>query len=293
MKRISLTRLLALAVAASALIAGASTGAKAAPVYAFSEQTISGVVITPVGASTPVGGVTTVTQDSSTLNGSGGSNSDPLDAPQAYQGGAPAAPQNFFARYAPGLIPVSPVAGGTFTRGDAQIASIASMTNLSSVVAESYLPGPGTSSATGSGGLAASFSFIPNTSTAFTITYNYANDAYVFVGPGPGGGNATADYHFGISIKDSAGNIVFNSATANTNLSLSAPPPGGEIIRSGSEAVVTPVLTGGQTYTMIFSSTAQTSVTTLIPEPASVSLFGIGTFSVLALARVRNRKTKA
>jgi len=291
MRRISLTRRLALAIAAAALVAGATTGAKAAPSYAFASQTISGLTLSPTV--TPAGPLTTITLDGSTLNGSGSAQSAPLDVPQAYQGGAPAAPQNFYGRYAPGNPPVSPVAGGTFTRGDAIIASLGQATNSASVVAESYLPGPGTASATGAGGLSASITFLPTAASALTITYNFSNDLFVNVGPALGGGTATADYHFGISIKDSTGTVIFNSATTNTNLSLSAPPNGAEVIRSGSETVTTPVLTLGQTYTITFSSTAQTSVTTLIPEPASMSLFGIGTFSVLALARVRNRKAKA
>ena len=291
MRRISLTRRLALAIAAAALVAGATTGAKAAPSYAFAEQTISGLTLSPTV--TPAGPLTTVTLDGTTLNGLGTAQSNPLNVLQAYQGGAPPAPEDFYARYAPGNPPVSPVAGGTFTRGDAIIASLGQATNSSSVVAESYLPGPGTASATGAGGLNASITFLPTVAGPLMLTYNYSNRAFVNVGPALGGGNATADYHFTISIKDSAGTVVFNSSTANTNLSLSAPPNGAEVIRSGTETVTTPALTLGTTYTVTFSSTAQTSVTTVIPEPASMSLFGIGTFSVLALARVRNRKAKA
>lgn len=257
---------------AAALLALAwAAGARADIAYAFAEQTISGVSITPAVNATSA--ISTFTQDSSTRNGSGVSNSAVLDAIQAYQGSGPAAPENFFARYAPGSPPGSAV--GNFTRGDALIASIAATTNSSSVVGESYLNtalagAPG--SEVGNAGLGASFSFTLANSGALTISYNFANDIFVFT---TASGSASADYHFGITIKDAAGSVVFNSSTLATNLSLTAPPPGGEVIRTGSESVVTPTLTAGVGYTMIFSSTAQSSVTA-VPEPASVMLLGVG-----------------
>jgi len=270
------------AAAAVALLSG-SRDARADFAYAFATQTISGLSITPaITVTSPA--VTTFTQDGSTLNGSGLANSNPLDAVQAYQGGLPAAPQNFFARYAPGSPPVSPV--GNFTRGDALISSIAGPTNSSSVVAESYLNTVTPATETGSAGLGANFSFTVPTATALTIAYNYASRIFVFQ---TGSGTATASYNFGVTIKDAAGTVVFNSATAETNLPLSAPPPGGEIIRAGAQAVVTPILAVGTTYSISFSSTAQSSVA-VVPEPSSVALFGIGGAAVLAMGLRRKAK---
>jgi len=277
---------LAAGLAWLAIAGGWAATARADIAYAFAEQTISGLSITPtVTATSPV---STFTQDSSTLNGSGLSNSNPTDALQAYQGGLPAAPQNFFLRYAPGSPPVSPV--GNFTRGDVAIPVLSGPTNSSSVVAESYLNGAGPQSETGSAGLGASFSFTPSATGALTISYNFSNDLFVFT---TGLGSAAGNYHFDITIKDAAGAVVFNANTANTNLSLTAPPNGAEVIRSGAEAVVTPVLTAGTGYTLIFSSTAQSSVTiAAVPEPGAATLVAASGALALVVGAVRRRSLR-
>lgn len=278
-------RRLAVIAVALALAHAAPREARADISYGFAEQTISGLSITPTV--TLPDGITTSTQDSTTFNGSGGSNSNPLDALQSFQGGSPASGQNFFARYAPGNPPVSPTSPPSFTRADALIASIASGSNSSSVVAESFIgTGPGSpTSETGSGGLSASFSFTVGTATALTIAYTFANDLFVFT---TGAGNATANYHFNITIKDAAGNPVFNSSTTNTNLSLTAPPPGGEVIRTGTESVVTPTLSVGTLYSITFSSTAQSTVTA-VPEPASLAMLAVGSLIAIGYRRSRRR----
>src|SRR5947209_3413959 len=102
MKRNSvLSRARPAAFAAAFLTALCVAPARADVAYAFAEQTISGLSVTPAtgtfSATTPVA---TITSDASTINGSGGSNSDPVDAPQAYLGTPPPPPQNDFAQYA-------------------------------------------------------------------------------------------------------------------------------------------------------------------------------------------------
>ena len=123
------------------------------------------------------------------------------------------------------------------------------------------------SSESGSASQVTSLSFSPTQSGAATISYNFANDLFVFTS---GGGNAVGSYSFDVTIKDAAGNVVFDLATSTTNLSLAAPPPGGELIRSGTETLTTPALAAG-TYTIILSSTAQSSVS---PDPSSFVLVG-------------------
>jgi len=295
MKQLSLAhRHFALSVAALALAMGIAADSRAATVYGYSTQTISNLQILPTGSiaiQTPPG-VTTFAQDGTTFNGSGASNSNALDPAQAYQGAGAGPPPNTFGRFAPGDPPISPV--GNFTRGDALIA--ANLTS-SSVVAESYLSAVTANAATASAGLGASFNFTP-TVTALTITYDWANRLFVY-SDGPGG-TASADYHFGITIRDTTNsnpqtNVVFNFASTNTNLSLSAPPPSGEIIKNGTDN--TGSITGlvvGRLYSITFSSTAQTSLTTssVIPEPASVVLMGIGGVVVLGM-HFRRRKAIA
>src|SRR5690349_16042157 len=98
MRTVTPTRRLAGVAAVLALAHVPAREARADIAYGFAEQTISGLSISP--AVTAMSPITTSTQDSSTFNGSGASNSAPLDAIQAFQGGAPASPQNFFLRYA-------------------------------------------------------------------------------------------------------------------------------------------------------------------------------------------------
>jgi PEP-CTERM motif len=264
------------------LLGGWTTNLRAGIAYGFAEQTISNLTIAPTLSA--LGGVTTSTTDSATLNGSGPANSNALDAVQAYLGGTPAAPQNDFSRYAPGAIPVSPV--GNFTRGDVVIASLGAG-NSASAVSESFLNTTTPTSETANSSLTASLLFTPTATGALTINYNFANDAYVFTNDS---GSATANYSFNITIKDAAGNIVFSSSTANTDLTLASPPNGGEIIRSGSESVTTSVLTVGQSYSLIFQNSTGTSALVSVPEPASVVLLGLG--GVVALVVFRRRKAK-
>jgi hypothetical protein len=286
-QRLRLTLRLAAGLVSLALAGGWAANAQAQGIaYAFGQETISGVSITPT--TTLASGVVTNTQDSATVNGAGLAQSAPLDVPQVYLGGAPASPQNNFMRYAPGSPPVSPTTPASFTRGDAQIVSLAAATNTASVVAESFLNAVGT--ATGSAGVSAAVSLLVPTSTALTIAYTFANRAAVFVTPG---NNATADYHFNITIRDAAGTVVFNSNTANTNLTLAAPPPVGvlsEVIRSSTESVVTPVLTGGATYNFTFSITSQTAVA--VPEPNAVTLVAASGALTLAVGAVRRRRLR-
>jgi hypothetical protein len=271
--------------AAALALAAASTGvARADIAYAFAEQTITNVAITPTVTFTTA--TSTSAQDSATINGSGTSASDPLDALQTFLGGTPAAPQNSFVRYATGNPPASPTTPPSFTRADALITTSGQGTGINSaaVVAESFLNTttvghPNTE--TGNSGDTASVSFTLSTATALSISYGFANDLFVF---STGVASASANYHFNITIKDGAGNVVFTSATGNTNLSLSAPPQGAEVIKSGSETVTTPVLSTGTTYTMSVSSTAQSEVTA-VPEPASLALLGLGVLISLHFRR--------
>jgi hypothetical protein len=287
------------ALAVTAALTGHAHGASVA--YAFAQQTISDLSLVPgSGTLSVTGSVVTGTTDASTQNGTGISHADPVDALQSYLGTPPPPPENDFNKYATfpggspiasGTAPTGLVGGATlapFSRGDSLITGVTS-TSSASVVAESYVNGT-PSHESGSGALSATVTITPSASTTLAISYTFANDAYVMSSAGTNGG-AQAQFHFNITIKDAAGNVVFNSTTANTNLSLGSPPNGPEVIGSGSETVTTGTLTGGNAYTVIFSQSAATFVSPPIPEPSSVVMAGSAIAIGLIGARLRRRLT--
>jgi hypothetical protein len=299
-RRFVQTRRWSMAIATVVFATACAAPARADVAYAFAQQTIDDLSIMPAtGGFSSATPVVTITNDGTTLNGSGGSNSDPLDAPQSYLGTPPPAPQNDFGMYATfsgappqtaGSLPTGP---GNFTRGDALILNPSSGTNTGSTVSESYLTGTAASSETANGGFTASFSFTPTATTTLSIFYNYVNDAYVATS---GMGNASATYKFDITIKNSAGAVVFDSATTQTNLNLVAPPQGGEISQTGNQTVTTTSLTGGDEYTMIFSANTNTAVTlspAAVPEPGPMALAAVTGIVMTVAGVLRRRRPKA
>ena len=193
------------------------------------------------------------------------------------------APENTFIRTATGVLP----GGASFTRADVQIANLATSA-VGNVVAESLLNGVGPASETGNSALTATFSFTPTATSLLSVGYHYANDIYVVT---TGSGAASASYNFDFTIKDAAGNVVFlygsSPLSANTNLTLSAPPQGGEIIKSGNDVVSTAVLTAGQAYTLIFTEKTATSVALAVPEPGSMTLAAVAGGLMIVTGAVR------
>jgi hypothetical protein len=268
MKHRNVSKILGL-LAASALMAGLAASARADIAYAYAEQTISNVSLTPAsGTLSSVSVQDTSTLDGATVNGNGTSRSDPLDAPQTYFGPSPP-PENTFARTALG----NPPSGVSFTRGDVQIANL-NTSAVGNAVSESLLNGGGPASETGNSALTATVQFTPSANTVLNIGYHYANDLYAVT---TGAGVATASYNFDFTIKDSSGNVVYQYGSSplstNTNLTGSAPPQSPEIIRSGSDTVTTPTLLAGTTYTLVFTDKTATSVAlAAVPEPGTMTL---------------------
>jgi hypothetical protein len=265
------------------LMASWAPDLQASYAYGYAEQTISSLTISP--AITAASAVTSLSFAAATLNGSGPSSSNALDAPQVFIGSSPA-PENFFSRYAPGTPPAGP--DGNFTRGDSLIAQLTGPNNSASVVSESYLNTNTPTSEAASSSVTASLAFTTGTTGALTISYNFANDIYTYA---TGTGASTAHFGFDITIKDLAGNVVFDSVTTNTNISLAAPPNGMELINSGMNSVTTTSLTANTQYSIIFAITSGSSAVVSVPEPSSVVLMGLG--GVAALAVFRRKRAKA
>jgi hypothetical protein len=278
------------AFAAAAMVAGLATSARADIAYGYAEQTISNVMLLPsVGTLTGVGAINTSTLDGATVNGSGTGTSNPLDALQTYFGPS-APPENTFSRTATGVLPGGP----SFTRGDVQIANFPTAP-VGNVVSESLANGTGAFSDTGNAALTASFTFTPSATGTLTIKYTYANDIYVVT---TGTGSATASYNFDFNVRDAGGNIAFrygtNPDSANTNLTLSAPGQGPEILGGGTDMVTTGVLNAGQNYTLTFTEKTATSVAlAAIPEPGPIALAAVaGGFAIATGALRRFRRPR-
>lgn len=280
---------LAPCLACLAMVAGLAASARADIAYGYAEQTISKLSLTPAsGTLTFTDGVPTATTASYTLNGSGTSSFDKIDAKQ--QGAGPLPPENTFTRTVTGS---SPSGASNLTRGDVLISGLGTTNAMNLGVSESFLKSSG--SETGNSELTASFAFTPTATGALTVGYTYANDIFVATS---GSGAATASYNFDFVVKNNAtGLVVFDyastGASGNTNLVLSAPPPGAEIIRAGTDSITTSSLDAGTSYSLIFTDKTASSATVSVPEPGPMALAGAaGALSFLAGVVRRYRRAR-
>jgi hypothetical protein len=295
-QRRRLTLRLAAGLLSLALVGGWAASARADIAYAFASQTISNINVVPGSGALNPGPFTVTTQDGATQDGSGPSRSDTFDVAQTYlpANGSPQAPENTFTRWAPGNPPVSnqTTPSTSFTRGDAQVTPnpFTLGTNTASNVAESFLnttSSQGVTRETGIGGFIVSFNVTPSAGTPLAISYNFSNALAVFQ---TGIGTASGSYLFNVTVKDAAGNVVFNSNTGNTNLSAATPPNSftpATGFKTGSETVTTPTLTAGALYSIAISGTEQTAVA--VPEPGVVTLVAASGGLTLAVGAVRRR----
>jgi hypothetical protein len=273
----------------SGLALGLASSAQGAPIYAYAQQTLSGVTVAGTFNNPALTGL--ATSAASAINGSGVSNNNATDTLEAYSGAAPPAPQNSYVKYS--TLGGGPQAGD-FTRGDAVLSNLANVFTTgftASTVAESATSGPnglltGTSSWLFSGTFTS-----PNTAN-ITVSYNFANDIMT-VATTPGA--AQAKFSFLITVKDTHGHSV-DSSPAELNSSFSAPPNGPEVITSGSGSTVLSLagLTAGDVYAITFTGESASDVTSpsAVPEPNSAVLFSCGA-GLLLLRKLIARRTQS
>jgi hypothetical protein len=265
------------ALAVGILAAGALEAR--ADVYAYSRQTLSGLIV----QGTTVSSLTTSTQDSATLNGSGPANGNTTDAPQAFVGDGSLNPgQNFFGR-------AGAIGSPTFARGDVLWGGAA---GGASTVAEGSISGYGEASGSASYTLTADFAL--GASGTVGLSFDFLNSAIVdFVGSSLGLAAADFNSNLTIVITDSNGEVVWDESPEELNSSLSLIAPGSLTDGvGGTFTFMTGVLDAGD-YTATLSGSSEIALRQAVPEPSSVALMGCGVMAAVGFAARRSRRALA
>jgi hypothetical protein len=282
------SRRLAFGVAALALVASwTASGARANIAYAYAEETVTitsspDIIIT---------GTSALSQTAANLNGvfAQSGTVPSTDAPQSFVGPHPG--ENSFVKFATfahdpalaGDLPLTP--GASFARGDVLLA-----VPSGSAVSEVYLNGPGQVGG-GDGNNHITYTFTVGTTGVHNIGYSFTTDLYAVTNSPGDSANGTVS--FGVILKQDGNVLSLTGVDPRTSNTLSSPPNSNEMVTNGTGTLVTPVLTAGVEYTVVFSLDANTNAAT-VPEPATMAmaltalpLLGFG------LLRRRNRKAQA
>lgn len=282
------TQLLCASVAA--LVALPLMNAVAQTEYGYATMSLSNLRIT----TTVTNGTLTSTSSgaSAIANGSGVVTSAPSDAPQAYFGAAPPAPENSFTKYSTAGGGPQP---GNFARGDSMLTNAGSIFSTGatiSAVAETFNSLANTTrTGSGSGVIRATF----NTSAAsIALAYSYLTDIVSLVSGGGISAAAQASFAVTFTITDQHGHMV-TANPAELNSALSAPPNGPEIITSGTSTVTLSLagFTAGDTFSLTVNEVTNSSVNGPVPVASapeggsSMLLLGLGAAGLFALAASR------
>ncbi|MFO0908707.1 MAG: PEP-CTERM sorting domain-containing protein [Isosphaeraceae bacterium] len=301
-------------VAALGMALGWCAGVEAGYTYAYSQQTVNGLV---VGAYAPGGGALTgaVVVNSGTsdaaafVTGVGNTGGD--NVPQATVGTVVAPEDSYFAAGPGNQIPAGPITNASFarygpsstldfSRGDALITNSSNLfsTGVNAAnVAESNLGGVGNpiASASAHWSIVGHWTYAAGTGTTanqqITVGFQYANALVV---DSNSGGVAHADYNLDISLSDITGGtnvVVWHYDPVTNNHGGDFPPPE-DIVGSGLivvdslnagtwESGVPHNLVNGHVYQISISGGEATRV---VPEPASLVLIGMGLSTIAGLA---------
>ena len=290
------------AAAALALLLGSSSAARAGS-YAYSQQALTGLKLSTGGTLT---GVTiTATTTSSAAFESGASFSGSSDVKQAYVGTPPKPAENLFSQYATfassppaaGSMPTTP--GDSFSRGDARITGAANIFTTGASLnnaAETYLADAGghlIGSGSGTWSLAVTFTYHGGPS-ALHFSYGYANS--VFASVAGNGLAAEGDYNVDFTLKTAAGAKVFEADPSPLSRGDSAPPSTLFLSSGGTTSFDTATYDPSHAYTLVDGTTykltmsgGEVTTASLVPEPSSVVMMGLGALGLIGLARKRLR----
>lgn len=278
--------------AALALASFAADAARADQVYAFAQQQIESLTIRadPGPLSVVTSGTDTGTA-AVVVDTPGGSEAHlgNTDALQSYVGPGPRPPENFnFGQNSPYLSRAVGMVNPDYARGDVLIAAGNVFTGAigAESVAESFLQTPisgasGMDDGFGDGEWSFSFTFdLDQDSTlTFDVTFNNIIDLLHMAGLGS---LAQASTDFAIEIQNSAGMEVFTWDPDELNLTNSLTTPGSytESHPVGSRVSTSTMLAAGLGYVLTISG-GTTVNTTLVPEPSSIAMLGLGGLGLL------------